>query len=78
VFQALRTQERLIVMMSDDVSVEQVVGAVADEAPLRYEAPTITSLDVLGVLVRGASGGLFDDLSSCTSGSDFNDDAGAC
>lgn len=67
-------------MMSDDVSVEQVAVAVADEAPLRYQAPTITSLDVLGVLVRGASGNRFDDLtpSACSSGSDFNDDEGAC
>jgi hypothetical protein len=28
--------------------------------------------------VRGASGGRFDDLSTCTAGSDFNDDGGAC
>lgn len=59
---------------------EQVIEQVSEqgEAALRYEPPMIERLDVLGVLVRGASGNRFDDVTSCTAGSDFNDEAGAC
>jgi hypothetical protein len=59
---------------------EQVSGQVSErgEAAMRYEPPMIERLDVLGVLVRGASGNRFDDLTSCTAGSDFDDDGGAC